>query len=358
MEIFVENPGFSHIVENIIGNLDVRSLLNCRLVNSTWRSYIDTSKYLWRNLIYQFKNLNCEQQANCVASWKRLIANFYSIEELKVFIGFLLKIQRVHLTSKNVHYEICQFNCFEMACKFGDPLLLSLLVNGQTIGKNGVLVASQYNKPENIKFLMENCQSIDFNAKNYDGSTAMHYACADGNLDIVQTLMDRGIMLNETNFDGRTALHEACYHGQVRIVHFLVSNRFNVKAMDHNERTPLHEACENPCVEMVQLLIDNGSDVNADDDDGKTPLHEACANGYLEIVKLLLEKGAQVNALCNDLNTALHVACEEGHLEIVDYLLQVPFVKVNDENAFGETPLSLAIDNQHLKELILNAEDE
>ena len=71
------------------------------------------------------------------------------IEELKVFIGFLLKIERVHRESENLYYDSCQFNCFEIACKYGDPKILSFLLRSQMINipdKNGILVASQHKK--------------------------------------------------------------------------------------------------------------------------------------------------------------------------------------------------------------------
>ena len=357
MEIFIENMGLSHIADNIFANLDVQSLLNCRSVNSNWKYYIDTTKYFWKNFIYRFTNLNCEQGKNCVAPWKFLISKkSYSIEELKVFIGFLLKIERVHMESGNIHYDSCQLNCFEIACKYGDPKILSILLSSQMINipdKNGILVASQYNNSKNVQFLMENCGSIDLNARNYDGSTALHYACADGNLDIVKSLIEKGIRLNATNYDGRTALHEACHNGHARIVNLLISNKINVNAMDNNERTPLHEACENPFIEVVKLLVDKGSNVNADDVDGLTPMHEACANGHLDIIQFLLENGAEANALSFEENTALHFACEEGHLDVVEYLLKIPFINADVSNERGETPMNLAMQNNHPKVLDL-----
>ena len=357
MEIFIENMGLSHIADNIFANLDVQSLLNCRSVNSTWKAYIDTTKYFWKNFIYRFNNLNCEQGKNCVASWKYLISKqSYSIEELKVFIGFLLKIERVHRESENLYYDSCQFNYFEIACKYGDPKILSILLRSQMINvadKNGILVASQHNNSKNVQFLMENCGSIDLNARNYDGSTALHYTCADGNLDIVKSLIKKGIRLNATNYDGRNALHEACHHGHAHIVDLLISSKINVNAMDNNERTALHDACENPNIEVVKLLVDKGSNVNADDVDGLTPLHEACTNGHLDIVQFLLENGADVNALSFEENTCLHFACEEGRLDIVEYLLKIPFLKANGNNELGETPMNLAMQNNHTKVLEL-----
>ena len=177
-------------------------------------------------------------------------------------------------------------------------------------------------------------------------------------LCITLALMDtstliKGIILNATNYDGRTALHEACHNGHARIVNLLISNKINVNAMDNNERTPLHEACENPFIEVVKLLVDKGSNVNADDVDGLTPMHEACANGHLDIIQFLLENGAEANALSFEENTALHFACEEGHLDVVEYLLKIPFINADVSNERGETPMNLAMQNNHPKVLDL-----
>ena len=41
MERFFKNPGFLHIGENILKNLDFKNQLSCRLVQKSWKSVLD-----------------------------------------------------------------------------------------------------------------------------------------------------------------------------------------------------------------------------------------------------------------------------------------------------------------------------
>ena len=50
MEMITKNPGFQHISENIFRLLDKKSLTDCRLVNSLWKSLVDRQTFWLRKL--------------------------------------------------------------------------------------------------------------------------------------------------------------------------------------------------------------------------------------------------------------------------------------------------------------------
>ena len=56
MEMITKDPEFQHIPENIFRLLDKKSLTDCRLVNSLWKSIVDGSA----NILVRWQKLNTE----------------------------------------------------------------------------------------------------------------------------------------------------------------------------------------------------------------------------------------------------------------------------------------------------------
>ena len=70
MEEITKNPGFQHLSEDISKLLDNQSLMNCRLVNSSWKKILDKPKFL-------LKKFNSEKKLwripnDVQRSWKML----------------------------------------------------------------------------------------------------------------------------------------------------------------------------------------------------------------------------------------------------------------------------------------------
>ncbi|XP_039435860.1 tonsoku-like protein [Culex pipiens pallens] len=113
--------------------------------------------------------------------------------------------------------------------------------------------------------------------KNNKGESQLHQACIDGNLVLVQKLLDQGHPVNVRDNAGWLPLHEACIHG-------------------HKE--------------IVDLLLDRGAYMNdkgGTSCDGITPLYDACSNGNLEVVELLLDRGANCTQRTDSGDTTLNV---------------------------------------------------
>ena len=120
--------------------------------------------------------------------------------------------------------------------------------------------------------------TIDLNARDDDGMTALHYACKAGNRDIVHSLwVICHHHINARNNHEMTPLHFACKNGNANIVNLLLTSNIDLNARDDNGWIPLHMACINGKTEIVQLLITSSKDFNIDlnarDDGGRTALH-------------------------------------------------------------------------------------
>jgi ankyrin repeat protein len=120
----------------------------------------------------------------------------------------------------------------------------------------------------------------------------------------------------------RPALHWAAANGLVEVAKLLIAQGKSVEEVDDFGNTPLHLAVAYP--EMVKLLLDSGANVNARNAFGHTPLHLAVGNRA--VVELLINAGADVNAKNDFGKTALDYSMRGGtspyNLSIVTLLIR------------------------------------
>ena len=144
-------------------------------------------------------------------------------------------------------------------------------------------------------------------------------------------------------------LHYACAYGNQEISQILLEQGASVNLIDKGGQAPLHVAADRENTNLVLLLLDsnpssevvNQCKVNQYWGEPITLLHWACARGLGQIVRRLLERGAHVNLLANKVDTPLHMAARKGDCEVVQQLLNAS-ANPNIQNAEGNTPLHVA----------------
>ncbi|XP_030640214.1 cyclin-dependent kinase 4 inhibitor C [Chanos chanos] len=114
-------------------------------------------------------------------------------------------------------------------------------------------------------------------------------AAARGDIEEIETMLQRGVDVNERNEFGRTAL-QVMKLGNPDIARVLLTAN-----ADPNVRDPIR---------------------------GLTITHDAARDGYIDTLQVLVEHGADVNILDSEDNLPLHLAAREGHLRVVRFLFQ------------------------------------
>jgi ankyrin repeat protein len=211
---------------------------------------------------------------------------------------------------------------------------------------------------------------------NNIGLKALHVACVEGHLHIVEYLVSKAGVNVETTTNGLrnnalhcTALHCAAYCGHVELVRYLVETLgANVEATNASGNTTLHCACDGGHLEIVQYLVAiAGANVQASNALGDTPLHAACV-GYLQIVQYLVATaGADVEAANMDGRTPLHLASARGCLviwqsgkrlmclgvvDVMQYLVSVAHANVEATTKDGNTALHLTRELSTMRYLV------
>jgi len=190
-------------------------------------------------------------------------------------------------------------------------------------------------------------KGADVNARDILGDTPLTFPAFDGYTEVVKALVDKGADVNARNRLGATALQFASGKGHTDVVELLIDKNADVNIKDNEGNSALRYAADKGYAEIVKLLLDKGADFNAKDNDNNTPLTGAAQDGHTEVVRLLLDKGADIEIKDGDGDTALMDAADKGQISTVQLLLEKGAdIGVRDKN--GETALTLAEKSRHM----------
>jgi ankyrin repeat protein len=166
---------------------------------------------------------------------------------------------------------------------------------------------------EMSKILLER-DDIDVNlGGDYEGRTALSWACINGCLELVDLILKKdNIDPNVRDNTGRTPLVEACCSTRsgagvepLEISKILLARGDIDVNLGHDDkgRTALSWACINDCLELVDLILKKDNiDPNVRDNTGRTPLAEACCSSVKPAVirSLLSHRDTDPNAVDNN----------------------------------------------------------
>lgn len=148
-------------------------------------------------------------------------------------------------------------------------------------------------------------------SKNKEGQTCFHIACLKGHFNIVEYfLRDLRIyyFMDQVDSDYNTPLILASLNGNLSIVEILLEFGADLNAKNRQNSTALELSCRKGFFEISKVLISKYTFLQSDGEAaGKRedtaiglteyPLHIACYEGAYEVVELLLSKGAEIDVL-------------------------------------------------------------
>jgi ankyrin repeat protein len=206
----------------------------------------------------------------------------------------------------------------------------------------------------------------DPNAPGPDGTTAVMWAAANDDLEVVRALIRAGANVKLQNQFGTSAMTEAAIIGSPLVIDALLEAGADPGARNPEGETPLMAVARSGNVEAATRLLEARADVNAREAwGGQSALMWAAARGHADMVRLLASRGADVNArgvirqwerkVINeprpkDLNkggfTPLLYAAREGCVECARHLI-AGGADPNLEDPDRITPLNMALLNLH-----------
>ncbi|MET0293197.1 MAG: ankyrin repeat domain-containing protein [Steroidobacteraceae bacterium] len=204
----------------------------------------------------------------------------------------------------------------------------------------------------------------DVLATNAYGVNAMQLAADTANTDLIALLLKAGADPQSPNADGETALHLVARIGNVNAAKLLLKAGAKVDAIESfGGQTPLMWAAARRHAAMVELLASKGANVNARgairdyqrvvtaesrakslDRGGFTPLLYAARENCRECVEVLLKHKADVNLGDPGEVSPLSVAMLNANWDIAKRLIEAG-ADVNQWELSGRSPLHVAIAN-------------
>ena len=213
-----------------------------------------------------------------------------------------------------------------------------------------------------------------------------HYACEQGNREVVKMLIKEGADPTVQDFQGFTPLHYAfqndqwdcasslvdyCKHKlcQTEVVQFLsqflllackqddmeVCGKLiglgsdNLALTDNTGRTPLDYACENKNLPFMHSLIDYYTKITLNDKDKQIlqpVVFFAFKEGNIDLLQKLIPMGIDLTVEDANGYSPLHYACKLGHVHCLEHVMNSRNVSNLDEllkmcGRDGNTPLTV-----------------
>jgi ankyrin repeat protein len=211
-------------------------------------------------------------------------------------------------------------------------------------------------------------KGTDVNAAGPDGTTAIMYAAANGDLELVRGLIKAGANVKAKNQFGTSAITEAAIIGSAPILDALVKAGADPNFRNPEGETPLLAAARSGKVDAAKILLDAKADINAKEGwGGQTAVMWAAAQSQPEMVKFLASRGADLNQhgvvrqwerkiikepRPKDMNkggfTALIYAAREGCTACAENLLAAG-ADPDLQDPDGMTALTMALFNLHFE---------
>lgn len=208
---------------------------------------------------------------------EQLLDRAASQGSVEVFNVLLSEIDRGHYSAK-------------LTDSRGTPLLVGLA----SLAMPGQAQASRYERM--IEALLRfSSSTVNESDRAYigDGRTALHQAAANGNVQVIRTLIAHGAQVNAKNSSGETPLHLAARFGHVDAVQYLLYSGANLhQKTNYTKATALMAAAEMGHASVIRMLMAAGANKNEKDTFGKTPpeRYKDYTAGYYKRLELAKQK--------------------------------------------------------------------
>lgn len=178
-------------------------------------------------------------------------------------------------------------------------LLTGLLVMSAAAAappKSDVADAAMRGDKSAVRALLQ--QKADVNARQIDGTTALHWAVQANDPELTDLLLTAGARPMAANQAGATPLLLATQNGNAAVIARLLAAGADPNApLTATSDTALMMAARTGRIDAVRVLLDRGAQVNAHEAwGGTTALMWAVSEHHPDVVQLLIERGADVNA--------------------------------------------------------------
>ena len=287
MDTITKNPGLQHISEDIFKLLDNKSLMNCRLTNSSWKNILQRP-------IFWLQKLEREGWG----SLSKLIGDRHLAgdlaRELRNFKGLPIYVR---YKWKHLSQELEIFPMVEQQPREFLLILINIYHYRQRLFSLEAVVLLDKQKPNKyvdlVKSILENenpCSRVTLGSHwdiSWINATSIHLAAFHGFTGVVEKLCKKYDDPLVNDLRGCNAMHFAAMNGHTNIVKHLMGFTEAPLAPDNTGWTPLHYAAYKNNLHTVKFLVGLTNTPNAPTDYGYTPIEIAKRFKNMRVQKFL-----------------------------------------------------------------------
>jgi hypothetical protein len=184
--------------------------------------------------------------------------------------------------------------------KRGCSALTLLLVVGASATADTAPLVEAVKAGNRAKAIALVAEKTDVSAQEADGTTALHWAARQNDLDLADRLLNAGADATAVNRYGVTPLYLAAVNGSAPMIERLLAAGADANEVGNEGESVLMTVARTGNVAAAEALLRNGAVVDAREHwHGQTALMWAAAQGHTEIIAALAAAGADVNAKSN-----------------------------------------------------------
>jgi ankyrin repeat protein len=243
------------------------------------------------------------------------------------------KLPRTDTSDTPLHYAV----------KIGDNEIVNILLRkGASIndvdqnGETPLCFAMKKKNIEMVDLILSMSKIDNINIADNDGFSHFHIACIRNDIKIVENFLEHGVDINSSvNFQakqwsGYTALHFAVYYQSLDIVKLLLNCNADVTIKNAEGMTPLHVALQihNDTIIDFILSSDDYKNINPIDNNGLSHFHIACMKKNLKAVESFLKYDIDINQSVN-LSSPLWPGYTSLHFAVIGIKERIYFLKIN-----------------------------
>lgn len=204
-----------------------------------------------------------------------------------------------------------------------------LLSNGANLkkdinhdGANALLLAISSDKD----FALTNyfiSKGLDLKSKDNFGNTAFNYAVKSGDIDLLNSLIKKGVSYNDNAMIMATQAGRGRKANNVSFYQYLETLKINPNSKGINGENALHNIARRPNqIEEIRYFISKGVNINDKDNDGNTAfMNAASSNSDIATLEMLLPSLKNINEINKEGASALAMAVQNNSPEVVEYLI-------------------------------------
>jgi uncharacterized protein len=257
---------------------------------------------------------------------------------------------------------------YRLPARLMGPLLLMVVVAAtpaappEAVSTDPIVEAAMRGDAETLRALL--AEGWDVNAREGDGTTALHWAALNGDVESVALLLASGADLEAVTRNGDyTALHMASMEGHAEVVEMLLAAGSRVEARTSSGGvTALHLAARAGQAGAVAALVAHGAEVDSREEArNQTPLMFAAAWNRLDAMDALLEAGASTSARSRvvDLPTRQEIdrMAQQRRREVLDEFRQAAGAPTNWRPSASEVQAAVEAAQEVQREALRTLQD-